>query len=172
MESSLCGFGFLLFCEGGLPLPALARPASPAFGGGLAFLLACQPRLWFSFLPPSPLPPFPSGEGGDFYFISPGAPPPAPRALDRLRHLQRLPSRCPAGGCSPCGTCSPCPGGEDHLKRRSSSPPVPPLLGCRRCSWEPVSTDFAVNHEFSPPADRVNLGTAIPYGKERRLQSI
>ena len=32
-----------------------------------------------------------------------------------------------------CGTGSPCPGGEDHLKRRSSSPPVPPLLGCRHC---------------------------------------
>ena len=37
----------------------------------------------------------------------------------------------------PCGTCYSCPGGEDHLKRRSSSPPVPPLLGCRHCSPEP-----------------------------------
>ena len=37
------------------------------------------------------------------------------------------------GGLPPRGTCSSCPGGEDHLKRRSSSPPVPPLLGCRHC---------------------------------------
>ena len=29
-------------------------------------------------------------------------------------------------GKPPGGTCYPCPGGEDHLKRRSSSPPVPP----------------------------------------------
>ena len=43
------------------------------------------------------------------------------------------------GRCSPCGTCYPCPGGEDHLKRRSSSPPVPPLLGCRHCSRESIS---------------------------------
>ena len=40
-------------------------------------------------------------------------------------------------GLNPCGTGSLCPGGEDHLKRRSSSPPVPPLLGCRHCSPEP-----------------------------------
>ena len=38
------------------------------------------------------------------------------------------------GVLNPGGTCFPCPGGEDHLKRRSSSPPVPPLLGCRHCS--------------------------------------
>ncbi len=36
-------------------------------------------------------------------------------------------------GLNPGGTGYPCPGGEDHLKRRSSSPPVPPLLGCRHC---------------------------------------
>ena len=41
------------------------------------------------------------------------------------------------GGLPPRGTCYPCPGGEDHLKRRSSSPPVPPLLGCRHCSPVP-----------------------------------
>ena len=38
---------------------------------------------------------------------------------------------------NPRGTCYPCPGGEDHLKRRSSSPPVPPLLGCRHCPSVP-----------------------------------
>ena len=36
-------------------------------------------------------------------------------------------------GLNPGGTGYPCPGGEDHLRRRSSSPPVPPLLGCRHC---------------------------------------
>ena len=40
-------------------------------------------------------------------------------------------------GLNPGGTGSTCPGGEDHLKRRSSSPPVPPLLGCRHCSPVP-----------------------------------
>ena len=46
---------------------------------------------------------------------------------------------------NPCGTCYPCPGGEDHLKRRSSSPPVPPLLGCRHCSRESLSVGFTSN---------------------------
>ena len=45
----------------------------------------------------------------------------------------RCGTRRGAGELAPCGTGSPCPGGEDHLKRRSSSPPVPPLLGCRHC---------------------------------------
>ena len=49
-----------------------------------------------------------------------------------------LPLWYPGGGrMNPSGTCSPYPGGEDHLKRRSSSPPVPPLLGWRHCSPEP-----------------------------------
>ena len=49
-----------------------------------------------------------------------------------------LPCRCRTRrGLNPGGTCYPSPGGEDHLKRRSSSPPVPPLLGCRHCSPVP-----------------------------------
>ena len=55
------------------------------------------------------------------------------------RHLQSLPIRHSQGGLNLRGTCSTCPGGEDHLKRRSSSPPVPPLLGCRHCSRESIS---------------------------------
>ena len=53
------------------------------------------------------------------------------------------------GGLPPCGTGYPCPGGEDHLKRRRRlrrivpSPPVPPLLGCRHCPKESISTVFA-----------------------------
>ena len=86
-----------LWCPaGGLPPAALARPAAvvpggvaqegrspadlaiPAPAGGLAFFVACQPCLWFTFLPPIPPTPFPGGEGGDYKFISPGASPPAP----------------------------------------------------------------------------------------------
>ena len=61
-------------------------------------MVACRPCLWFTFLPPSPHPPS-QREGGDYKFISPGAPPPAPRALDRLRHLQNLLSKYQAGAC-------------------------------------------------------------------------
>ena len=81
-------------------------------------------------------------------------------ALDRLRHLQSLLSRCPAGGCSPCGTCSPRPGGEDHLKRRSSSPPVPPLLGCRHCPEDRISVGFASNWRRRRLTPRSNTGLA------------
>ena len=72
--------------------------------GGLPFWLPAYPAFSLLFCPPSPKgkdsppPPFPDGEGGVFWFIPPGAPPPAPRALDRLRHLQTLPNRCPAEG--------------------------------------------------------------------------
>ena len=54
--------------------------------------LACFPAPY----PPDPLPRW--GRGSPFCFILPGAPPPAPRALNRLRHLQNLPSRYPAKG--------------------------------------------------------------------------
>ena len=50
------------------------------------------------------------------------------------RHWLDLPELSPAGGVPPAALACLCPGGEDHLKRRSSSPPVPPLLGCRHCS--------------------------------------
>ena len=61
------------------------------------------------------------------------------------------PCRCGAGGgeggeLNPGGTGYPCPGGEDHLKRRSSSPPVPPLLGCRLCPKESISAVLAPSH--------------------------
>ena len=49
---------------GGLPgwLPADLAAAVP--GGRLALFVACQPCLWFAFLPPSPRPPS-RREGGD-----------------------------------------------------------------------------------------------------------
>ena len=77
-----------------------------------------------------------------------------------LCRLLALPPRCLVGGagdCSPCGTCSPSPGGEDHLKRRSSSPPVPPLLGCRHCSPVPRPNRNA-------PPSRQRRGASPPSG--------
>ena len=56
------------------------------------------------------------------------------------RHWFALPLWCAEGWLNPCGTGSPCPGGEDHLKRRSSSPPVPPLLGYRHCPRRQTET--------------------------------
>ena len=60
-------------------------PAYPAFG------------LPFS-APIPPQPPSPAGKGETYSFLMQGASPLASPALDRLRHLQNLPSRCPAEG--------------------------------------------------------------------------
>ena len=107
-------------------LPSLS-PACPAAavpcGGARLFWSPAAPAFSFLFAPLprrgriSPLPPLPSGKGGTKVIFMQGAPPLA------------------SPGLNPRGTCSPSPGGEDHLKRRSSSPPVPPLLGCRHCSY-------------------------------------
>ena len=75
---------------------------------------------------------------------------------------------------APRGICYPCPGGEDHLKRRSSSPPVPPLLGCRHCP--PVNKQkllvVQVPRGFCPgdargeaPCIKITLVTPFPAGK-------
>ena len=106
--------------------------------GGAVVLVARLPCHWFAFLPPSPRPrsqsALPGGKGGNFSFLMQGASPLAfprlnPRGAGEWGRITR-----PAGGVPLRGTCYPSPGGEDHLKRRSSSPPVPPLLGCRHCS--------------------------------------
>ena len=67
-------------------------------------------------------------------------------------------------GLNPCGTCSTCPGGEDHLKRRSSSPPVPPLLGCRLCSPVPRPNRRASRRVPLTPAEPATLGASPPSG--------
>ena len=63
---------------GGFPPAALAIPAAVAPEGGLPFWLPVAPAFSFVFAPIPPTP-FPAGKGGDYYFISPGAPPPAPQ---------------------------------------------------------------------------------------------
>ena len=77
-----------------------------------------------------------------------GGEPRTRRGLVPVGRRLTLPLWCPAGGLNPSGTCSPCPGGEDHLKRRSSSPPVPPLLGCRHCPKKGGSVCFAPKHKL------------------------
>ena len=68
----------------------ITRPA-----GGVPSLLPAAPA--FSFLScPHPPDPLPGGKGENITLFRRGLPPPAPRALNRLRHLQSLPSRYPA----------------------------------------------------------------------------
>ena len=60
----------------------------------LLFQFSCRIN---DFLPPSPLPPFPSGRGSLKVYFAGGFAPGTP-ALNRLRHLQTLPYGNPAGG--------------------------------------------------------------------------
>ena len=69
--------------RGGLPSLPLANPA---------FSLLCRPH------PPAP---FPAGRGSPKVYFAGGFAPGTP-ALNRLRHLQNLPSGCPAHGA--CGS--------------------------------------------------------------------
>ena len=71
---------------------------------------------------------------------------------------------CPRREMYPCGTCYPCPGGEDHLKRRSSSPPVPPLLGCRHCPEKGGSVCFAPKHKLPSALGTCLVGTISAAG--------
>ena len=83
--------------RGGLPGRSAGRRALAVPSGWFARQVGDSPCLELYWLPPSPLPPSPSGEGGVPKFISPGATAPGTPALNRLRHLQTLPCRCPAG---------------------------------------------------------------------------
>ena len=98
---------------------ALADAAMQEPGGGLARQVAGSSCLELYWLPPSPLPPFPAGRGSLKVYFAGGFAPGTP-ALNRLRHLQELPCRCPAG-----------------VPRRTT----------RR---ESLSFSFAANHRFSP----------------------
>ena len=150
----------------GLPLPfrfpvgglSFFSPAYPAFG-----LLSCP-------LSPSPLPR--RGRGRIKVISCKGLRPLHPRGAEPERHLQSQQKQIPGGGRAPGGTCYPCPGGEDHLKRRRRlrrivpSPPVPPLLGWRRCS--PVPRPNRQGFE-SPCTAVITKGTRFPQEKPMPL---
>ncbi len=118
------------------PEAALAVPAAVAPCGGLLCLSPAYPAFTFFFAPypPSPLPRW--GRGRFLVYFAGGEAPGTP-ALDRLRHLQSLPSGHPAQGACGCpqkrqeavpyeqcrqprrgGT-----GGEELRRLRWSSPP-------------------------------------------------
>ena len=82
----------------GLNPGGIYRPCRCGTRGGLACFAVRLPCLGFAFLPLSPQPPSPAGKGETYSFLMQGASPLASPALDRLRHLQNLPSRCPAEG--------------------------------------------------------------------------
>ena len=189
MESSLCGFGFCCFVRGAR---LFWSPANPAFG-----FLFCPPSPKGKDIPPTRARRalFPGGKGENHSFLMQGASPLASPGLSGARHWLDLPARHSAGGllsCLPANiafsllSCPPSPKGKDIPPTRArralfpggkgenhcflmqgASPPAP-----RGAGRGAALTVFAVNHEFSPPADRVNLGTAIPYGIGRQLQSI
>ena len=114
---------------GGLPRRCRRGGCQRYPAGGVPALPPAYPAFRFLFCPLSPRPPSPVGKGEIFCFLMQGASPLA------------------SPGLNPGGTGYPRPGGEDHLKRRSSSPPVPPLLGCRHCPWECISVVFAPSHK-------------------------
>ena len=123
---------------------ALAISAAVVPEGGLPFWSPAAPAFSL-FVCPHPPTPFPHGEGGEYYFISPGAPPPAPRALNRLRHLRSLPNRYPEWGFAPCeaglGVAFRYPAGAWQLRRGSGEQCRQPRRGgtggeeLRRLRW-------------------------------------
>ena len=121
----------VIFMQGA---PPLASPGLNPRGTGSTCRCGSRrggcvlPRLFFlpynRFFAPIPPPPLPSGKGETSTLFRRGLPPPAPRELDRLRHLQNLPSRCPAAD-----------SGRHHLRETDScrfcgEPWVQPR-GCR-----------------------------------------
>ncbi len=191
MESSLCGFGFLLFCEGAR---LFWSPAAPASSARFCFCpLFPRPRSQ-SALPRR-------GRGRLLLYFAGGSAPGTP-GLSGARHWLDLPVRHSAGGllsCLPANpafsllSCphppAPLPSGKGETKvifMQGASPLASPgLSGTRHLqSLPPVSPAGACPGGtgawwalmrpaggFSP-ADRINFGTAIPYGIGRQLQSI
>ena len=73
--------------------------------GRLAFFVACQPCLWFTFLPPIPPAParralFPGGEGGDFLFSYARGFAPCIPAFEPEAALVQGANHVPSGGLS------------------------------------------------------------------------
>ena len=89
--------------QGGLPSLPPAYPAFPEAAGGLGGFGRLPALPLVCFLAPIPPTPFPAGRGRLKVYFAGGFAPGTP-ALDRLRHLQFLPYRCPAGARPPPGT--------------------------------------------------------------------
>ena len=96
--------------------------------GGCARLVACLPCLYLLFCPLSPHPPSPAGKGEPQSLFRRGFAPGTP-AFNRLRHLQNLPNRYPAGGLPgwspayPAFTFFSAPYPPDPLPRRGRGRP-------------------------------------------------
>ena len=131
----------------------------------------------FSPYPPDPLPRW--GRGRFFSFLMQGAPPLASPALDRLRHLQNLPSRYPAQrevhGLPPewqemlsFGQCRQPrrggTGGEELRRLRWSSPPgqgeqVPPGFSPLRVR---LRQGRQARIKARPTANNIKMGLDFP----------
>ena len=152
---------------GGLPGWLPADLAVPEPQGWLAFFVARLPCLWFAFMPPSPRPPFPSGEGGRLKVYFAGGFAPGTPALNRLRHLQSLPYRFQAQGSLRFGvkpterlSLEQCrqprrggTGGEELRRLRWSSPPG---------QGEPMPVGFSPLPLGTANARRASKAGAIP----------
>ena len=77
--------------------------ANQAPGGGVPSLPPANPTFSFVSCPYPPCPPS-RREGGRFLVYFAGGSAPGTPALNRLRHLQNLPSGCPERGFAPCET--------------------------------------------------------------------
>ena len=95
--------------------------------GGLAFLLACLPCLWFSFLPPIPQPPSPVGKGETISLFRRGLRPrhPCIRPFATLTvPAVQVPSGVAQEGRSPADLALPAPAGGLAL-----------FAACLPCLW-------------------------------------
>ena len=131
------------------PGAALGKRAVAASAGGLTFSVAGFACRSSNCLPLSPLPPFPSGEGGVFSFLMQGASPLAFPGLNPGGTGLNLPCWCPAGACQVRG------GG-----RRSGAPALEPgaALGKRAVAASAGGLTFSVagfacrSSAFLPPS--------------------
>ena len=138
-------------------LLADVRPA-PAVPCGAACLLCRLPTLPLAcFVAPIPPAPFPAGRGSPKVYFAGGFAPGTP-ALNRLRHLQNLPSGCPAHG----------------SLRFGAKPKEPPFHGqCRQPRRGGTGGDGTIRRKrrrrlrwSSPPGqgEQVPLGFSPPAG--------
>ena len=139
-----------------MPFWLPADRAIPEFAGGACILCRLSPLPLACFAAPIPPAPFPGGEGGDSKFILPGATAPGTPALDRLRHVQTLPYRCPAaepgrhwGRGRTMRPAVACPAGSDYPLGVISRDPAYPAAYCpqrSRTRWSDHGSTRALRH--------------------------